>query len=70
MRGSDGIYACAASAGFVSVISILCESTARVLYSDTYLNGWLTLFVGFLVLIGFQIRKLVKQLEDKQWSLS
>ncbi len=70
MRGSDGIYACAASAGSVSVISILCESTARVLYSDTYLNGWLTLFVGCLVLIGFQIRKLVKQLEDKQWSLS
>ncbi len=69
-HGSDGIYACAVAAGLVSVISILCESQATVLYSYANLNGWLALFAGCLVLIGFQLHKLVKQLEEKQWNLS
>lgn len=69
-HGSDGIYACAAAAGLVSVSSILCEISARILYSDTYINGWLTLFAGCFVLIGFQMHKLVKQLEEKQWNLN
>lgn len=69
-RGSDGIYACAVAAGLVSVASILCKSVVTILYSDAYLNGWLTLFVGCLMLIGFQIHKLVKELEEKQWNLN
>ena len=69
-HGLDGIYACAATAGLVSVANILCESVVNVLYSDAYLNGWLTLFAGCLVLIGFQMHKLFKQLEEKQWNLS
>lgn len=69
-HGSEGIYACAIAAGVVSVVSIICESAVTVLYSDAYLNGWLTLFAGCLALIGFQMHKLVKQLEEKQWNLS
>jgi len=70
MHGTDGIYACAAAAGLVSGISIVCESAAKVLYSDTYLNVWLMLFVCCFVLIGFQMRILVKQMEEKRWNLS
>ena len=70
MHGSDGIYSCGAATGLVSISSILCEISAGILYSNTYLNGWLTLFAGCLVLIGFQMHKLVKQLEEKQWNLS
>lgn len=69
-QGLDGIYACAAATGLVSVASIICENVVTVLYSDAYLNGWLTLFVGCLILIGFQVHKLIKQLEEKQWNLS
>lgn len=69
-HGSDGIYACAVAAGLVIVVSIFCESVSTVLYSDAYLNGWLALFAGCLVLIGFQVHQLVKQLEEKQWNLS
>ncbi|WP_312648708.1 hypothetical protein [Aminipila sp.] len=69
-RSSEGIYACAVTAGIVSAISILCESTAKVLYSSTYLNIWLILFVSCSVLIGIQMRKLVKQMEEKQWNLN
>ena len=70
MRGTESIYACAAAAGLVSVTSILFESSAEVLYSEAYLNGWLTLFVGCLVLVGFQMHKLFRQLEEKQWNLN
>ncbi|WP_349673134.1 hypothetical protein [Lacrimispora sp.] len=67
-HGSDGIYACAAAAGFVSVSSILCEGLVTVLYTDVYLNSWLTLFAICLVAIGFQMHKFVKKLEEKQWN--
>ncbi|MTK10114.1 MAG: hypothetical protein F8N38_23955 [Hungatella sp.] len=70
IHGSDGIYACAAAAGFVSVASILCESLVTVLYTDVYLNSWLTLFAICLVVIGFQMHKFFKKLEEKQWNLS
>ncbi|QIB69069.1 hypothetical protein Ami103574_06925 [Aminipila butyrica] len=70
MHGSDGMYACGAATGFVSVSNILIQISAVSLYSDTYLNGWLTIFAGSVVLIGFQIRKLVGQLEEKQWNLN
>jgi len=70
LHGSDGVYACAAAAGFVSVASILCESLVTVLYTDLYLNSWLTLFAICLVMIGFQMHKFVKKLEEKQWDLS
>lgn len=70
IHGSDGIYACAAAAGFVSVASILCESLVTILYTDKYLNSWLTLFTICLVVIGFQMHKFVKKLEEKQWNWS
>lgn len=70
MHGSDGIYACAVAAGLVSVSSIPCEISSGILYSDTYINVWLTLFAVCFVFIGFQMHKLVKQLEEKQWNLS
>jgi uncharacterized membrane protein YvlD (DUF360 family) len=70
MHGSDGIYACAVAACLVSLSSILCEISTGIFYSATYINGWLTLYVVCFVLIGFQMHKLVKQLEEKQWNLS
>ncbi len=69
-RGQSGIYGCAAAAGLISGSSILCESMAEVFYSDTCLKGWLILLVCCLVLIGVQMRKLIKQMEEKQWNLS
>ncbi|WP_018212745.1 hypothetical protein [Desulfitobacterium hafniense] len=67
--GSEGIYACAAAAGLVSLISFLCETMAQPLYSPAFLKGWLTLWAGCLVLVGCQLHQLVKQLEAKQWNL-
>jgi hypothetical protein len=68
-RGLDGIYSCAFATFFFSIASILCERLFTVLYTDLYLNVWLALFAGCLVMIVFQIHKLVKQLEEKQWNL-
>jgi len=70
MRDSDGLYACAATTGLVSVTSIFCESMAEVFYSDTYLYGWLMIFICCFILIVFQMHKLIKQMEEKQWNLN
>ncbi len=59
MPGSDGIYTCGAVTGFISIMNIICENTAKILYSKAYLNVWLVLFISCILLIGIQIRKLV-----------
>ena len=70
IHGADGIYACAAATGLVSGLCTIFENAVKVFYSERYLNAWLMLFVCCLVLIGVQIRKLFKQLEEKQWNLN
>ncbi|MGF7146263.1 putative membrane protein YqjE [Anaerotaenia torta] len=70
MHGQDGVYACAAATGLVSILSIFSESMTGLLYSDAWLKGWLALSVCCLGVIGSQMRKLVKQMEDRQWNLS
>jgi hypothetical protein len=62
MQGMEGIYVCAAVTGFVSVINIICGNTAEVIYSAAYLKGWLLLFTFCIVVVGYQIYSLVKQM--------
>lgn len=69
MRGSDGLYACAVTAGLVSITSIFFGGMAESFYLDTYLYGWVMIFIGCFILIGFQMHKLIKQMEEKQWNL-
>lgn len=69
VRGRENVYGCAAAACFVCVTNIVFSSTAQHLYSNVYLSYWLLLFVSGGVLIGIQMRKLLKRTEDRTWNL-
>ncbi|GAB6108492.1 hypothetical protein [Fusibacter bizertensis] len=69
-KGAESLYACAIATGSVSIGNILCESMAKFLYSSTNLHAWLAVLACCIILIGFQIKILIKQTEDQQWNLN
>lgn len=69
MRGQGGTYACAAAACFVCVANTVLYSIVPLLYSGPYLHYWMLLFAAAVLLIGIQMHKLLKQMEDKTWNL-
>lgn len=68
-HSQEGVYGCAAATCLVCVISMLFRNTAPALYTNACLKGWLALFTCCCVVIGVQIRKLLKQTEEQTWNL-
>lgn len=69
VRGRESVYSCAAAACLVCVTNITFSSTIELLYTNICLSYWMLLFVFSGVLIVIQMRKLLKQTEDKTWNL-
>ncbi len=69
VRGRDSVYGCAAAACLICVTNITISSTVQLLYTNTCLSYWMLFFVFSGVLIVIQLRKLLKQTEDKTWNL-
>lgn len=69
VRPGEGMYFCAAAACFTCVVNIITGSTVRLLYSSSTLGYWLLLFALGGVLTAIQLRKLIKQTEERTWNL-
>jgi hypothetical protein len=68
-RGRESVYYCASAASLVCAVNIVFSSTVQSLYSSRYLSYWLLLFIFSGVLIGIQIRNLLKHTEGGTWNL-
>lgn len=69
VRSRESLYFCAATACFTCMANGIASSTVQLLYSSSVLGYWLLLFAFGIILIGIQIRKLIKQTEERTWNL-
>lgn len=60
-HGQESIYACAAAACSVCLTNILLGKMAPLFYSYAYWNYWLILSAASTLLVGIEMRKLLKQ---------
>lgn len=68
IRGGESIYGCAVATCFVSMTNVIFSMTMQVLYSNAFLTCWLLVFAAGALLVGLQIRRLLKQTEDRTWN--
>lgn len=69
VRGKESTYCCAAAACFVCIMNIVLGGMTQLLYSNRYLGYWLLLFAAGILVIGIQMRRLLKKMEDRTWNL-
>ncbi|MDF2513339.1 MAG: hypothetical protein K0S04_3205 [Herbinix sp.] len=69
VRGQEAVFGCSAATGLICAGSILFGSMASGFYTSASMCGWLVLLAANCIMIGFQVNKLWKHMEDGTWNL-
>lgn len=70
LKSRETIYICGGVTAFVSIINALATMQIKNLYTEKYWSLWVISFIFLLVLISKELGKLIKKMEELQWSSS
>lgn len=69
VRGQEGIYGCAAAVCLCCTGNLIFSNIAQFMYTSVYFHGWLMLFPFSCIFIALEIRKFIKEVEERTWNL-
>jgi hypothetical protein len=69
IQANDIYYICVGVAGAVSISIFILTKNVKLIYSQRFLLLWSFVFIIMLILLGKEIKNLIKRSEELQWNL-